>query len=228
MLTYVEAPGGSGVRRPQVENGDALAAGKTRAGCARSRWRCSAMMGEAPGARKRCARWRPLRAVTGFVLVLGCVVAASSPGLSAPPAPRIPALPTIGVPGTAPIEVVVNGATVRFDVPPMMYDGGVYVPLRGVFEKIGARVDFQPSTGLVTATRGATTVELTVGNTLAKVNGQTTVMLTPAVEVHGRTLVPLRFLGEALGASVDWNPVTHEVSITAPAINHTKGRHVHA
>lgn len=107
-----------------------------------------------------------------------------------------------------------NGKPVRFDVPPVLGEGGVYVPLRGVFEEIGATVDFDRASGQVTARRGATVVDLKVGSKLAHIDGDTTFMLQPALYKHGRTLVPLRFVSQALGATVDWNPVRREVEIT--------------
>jgi len=125
----------------------------------------------------------------------------------------MPHPPTFGQSG--PISVTVNGAPVTFDVPPMMTQGNVYVPLRGVFEQIGATVTFDRASGMINATRGTTTVQLSVGSKLAKVDGETMFMLQPALYTRGRTLVPLRFVSQALGATVDWNPVRREVDITA-------------
>lgn len=126
-------------------------------------------------------------------------------------APSAPVRPTLG---HAEIRVVVNGRVVRFDVPPVMGSGGVYVPLRGVFEEIGATVSFNRVTGVVTANRASTEVELRVGSNLARINGDNTFMLQPALYKDGRTLVPLRFVSQALGATVDWNPVLREVDIS--------------
>lgn len=126
-------------------------------------------------------------------------------------APTAPVAPTIG---QAQIRVLVNGKPVRFDVPPMLGGGGVYVPLRGVFEEIGATVDFDRASGQVTARRGKTVVDLKVGSKLAHIDGETAFMLQPALYKGGRTLVPLRFVSQALGATVDWNPVRREVEIT--------------
>jgi len=127
----------------------------------------------------------------------------------------VPPRPNIG---GAVIRVVVNGTVVPFDVPPQMAEGTVFVPLRGVFEQIGATVNFDKSSGQITATRGETTVALKVGTKLAKVNDENMFMVQPAVYLNGRTLVPLRFLTEALGAEVEWNPALREVDITAEAV----------
>lgn len=123
----------------------------------------------------------------------------------------MPVMPPM--PGTGPIAVLVNGSPVHFDVPPRLSGGWVFVPLRGVFEKLGAKVAFQKASGLVTADRGATHVEIRVGDRLAHVNGGSVLMLQPAFAVRGRTMVPLRFLSEALGAHVDWNGGRQVVNI---------------
>lgn len=139
----------------------------------------------------------------------------------APPPARMPDLPSFR---QAEIRVLVNGSEVRFDVPPMMGEGGVYVPLRGVFEKMGATVDYRQSTGQITAQRGETVVLLTVGSKLARIGGETAVMLQPAVASGGRTLVPLRFVSQALGAAVEWNPARREVEITVTEKPHRPGK----
>ena len=112
------------------------------------------------------------------------------------------------------IRVVLNGQTLKLDVPPVMHQGTVYVPLRGIFEKMGAQVKYDAGTGLVTATRSEIVVELKVGDTLAHVNGESVVMIQPAGMIKNRTMVPLRFLTEALRLEVDWDPSTATVTIS--------------
>ncbi|MHB2017810.1 MAG: copper amine oxidase N-terminal domain-containing protein [Candidatus Xenobia bacterium] len=112
---------------------------------------------------------------------------------------------------------MVDGQAVKFDVPPLMIEGTVYVPLRGVFEKMGAKVRYESATGRVFATRKGTTIVLRVGDRTASVNDDTVIMVQPAVSTHGRTLVPLRFLSEELGMQVDWDPGSSVVSIRSKA-----------
>lgn len=112
------------------------------------------------------------------------------------------------------IGVTVDGDVVRFaGQRPIQQNGSVLVPLRGVFEKLGARVLFDPSTRGVVALRGNTTIELRIGSTQASVNGQARQLSVPATLVNGSTLVPLRFLSEALGAQVRWNAPSRTVAI---------------
>jgi hypothetical protein len=128
----------------------------------------------------------------------------------------MPARPVAPVaPDQRPIAVLVNGKAVKFDVAPVLDGSFVFVPLRGVFEKMKAQVSYNPVTHLVTARRGQTTVEVRVGDKLAHVNGETVFMLVPATSVGSRTLVPLRFVSEALGAEVEWSRTSRTVSIVA-------------
>src|SRR5271165_6435701 len=73
--------------------------------------------------------------------------------------------------------VVVNGQTVTFDQPPVEQNGRLFVPLRGVFERLGASVVY--SNGQIDATSGSTTIQLQVGSTQATVGGQPTTLDAP-------------------------------------------------
>lgn len=113
------------------------------------------------------------------------------------------------------IRVLVDGSPIVFDQPPVSIGGRVLVPLRGVFERLGAFVQWDPRTNSVTATRGSTTVQLQIGSTRAVVNGRVVVLDVPPMIVQSRTLVPLRFVSEAMGARVDWDAATRTVFITS-------------
>ncbi|MDR7545347.1 MAG: copper amine oxidase N-terminal domain-containing protein, partial [Armatimonadota bacterium] len=114
-----------------------------------------------------------------------------------------------------PIGVVVDGVLVQFDQPPASIGGRLLVPLRGIFERLGAAVQWNPATNTITAVRGATQVRLTVGVRQALINGSPTTLDVPPLIVRGRTLVPLRFVSEAMGARVDWDDRTRTVYITS-------------
>lgn len=119
-----------------------------------------------------------------------------------------------GAQTSRPISVVVDGSPVVFtNQQPMMSDARVLVPLRGVFEKLGASVGWDPATQSITAHTRRTTVKLTIGQLDAAVNNQPVHMDIPATLVSGTTMVPLRFVSEALGAEVGWNPAAYEVDI---------------
>lgn len=115
------------------------------------------------------------------------------------------------------IGVLVDGKPVNFGgVPPTQADGRLLVPLRGVFEALGAKVDYNPATATVHAQRGDTRLQLTIGSNQAYVNGQARTLEVPAQAIFGRTLVPLRFVAEALGAQVSFNSATSTVAVTSP------------
>jgi hypothetical protein len=112
------------------------------------------------------------------------------------------------------IGVQVNNEDVVFPRQQPVYTSGrVLVPLRGVFEKMGATVQWHPTTRTVTAMKGSTDVSLKIGEKAAVVDGQTLVLDVPAQVINGSTMVPIRFLSETLGAQVTWNDATHMVMI---------------
>ena len=111
------------------------------------------------------------------------------------------------------IKVVLNGNRLNLRSAPITRGGLVFVPLRGIFEKMGAGVNFYKSEGKIVARRGKTGIELTLGNSYAKVNGFSKRMLEPPFVLNGTTYVPLRFLSESMGAEVGWHPPTSTVFI---------------
>ena len=114
---------------------------------------------------------------------------------------------------TRPIQVVLNDETVRFpDEKPEMMGGRTYVPLRGVLEKMGAYVRWDAREKAVVAVHGSKEVRLPV-NGEATVNGRKIALDTPAYIDDGRTMVPLRFMAEAFGADVTWDPGDRRVHI---------------
>jgi len=89
------------------------------------------------------------------------------------------------------------------------------VPVRFVSEALGAGVDWNPETGQVTITDKGKEIILTPGSTSVLVNGQTTAIdCAPETLPPGRTFIPIRFVSETLGAKVDYNAETGEVTIT--------------
>ena len=143
---------------------------------------------------------------------------ASAPSAPAPtPAPATPApAPAPTAPAAAP-RVMLNGQQLSFDVPPIIENSRTLVPLRTIFEAMGAAVNWNATSSTVTATKGSATIILPVGSRVATVNGQNVTLDVPAKIVNSRTLVPLRFVSESLGAQVDWNNTERLVTITARA-----------
>lgn len=107
------------------------------------------------------------------------------------------------------VSVFVNGTALQFDQPPVERAGRVFVPLRGVFERLGATVVF--ANGEINATAGERTVALHIGSTSAIVGGRQQYLDSPPFLIGARTLVPLRFVSQALGAVVSFDNRTQTV-----------------
>ncbi len=146
--------------------------------------------------------------------VRAAVVAASVIALLASFFPR-PYLPHAA--GQEAIRVTVNGQEVAFDVPPVELGGRLLVPLRGVFERLGATVLWEPAAQRITARTASRTIELAVGRREASVDGRLVLLDVPPTVIEGRTFVPLRFVSEAIGAYVQWQAATRTVSIVLPS-----------
>lgn len=112
------------------------------------------------------------------------------------------------------ISVFLNGSQLQFDVEPMLINDRVMVPLRVIFEAMGATVDWNNATQEVTAIKGGTTVKMQVGSNQASINGVSHTLDSPPQIVNSRTLAPLRFVGEAFGGTVSWDGSTQTVNIT--------------
>jgi len=106
-----------------------------------------------------------------------------------------------------PIRVVVNGTKINFpDAEPFIDENSrTQVPIRFVGEALGANVSWDGSTKRVTITLNGKKVVLQIGNKNYEVNGQQKQMDTVALLKESRTFVPVRFVSEALGATVKWN-----------------------
>jgi len=113
------------------------------------------------------------------------------------------------------IRVTLDGRTLTFDVQPVIINNRTMVPLRGIFEELGASVEWNQSTKTVTARKDDTVIILKIGDISPTVNGQVVPISQPAVVTRGRTLVPLRFIAESLGVNVRWDSSSQMVIITS-------------
>jgi hypothetical protein len=120
------------------------------------------------------------------------------------------------------VAIVVNGTQMQFNQPPVERAGRVFVPLRGVFERLGATVVYDD--GTINATGNGRNVSLRIGSNQATVDGQAQSLDQAPFIVGATTLVPLRFIAQALGASVDWNNNTSTVTIIGSGNNSGNNR----
>jgi hypothetical protein len=126
---------------------------------------------------------------------------------------------TVAFAATAPaaaqaVTVNVDGQPLMLNPGPIEQAGRVFVPLRGIFERLGASVVYQA--GTINATKGQTTVSLRIGSTQATVNGETQNLDVAAFIVGSTTYVPLRFVAQSLGAHVGYDNSTRVVAIDLP------------
>lgn len=114
---------------------------------------------------------------------------------------------------TKPITVMVNGNTVIFDQVPVMCNGRTMVPMRTIFQALGTHVEWEAGKQTVTAKKGSTTIVVKIGDKQATVNGKEKPLDVPAQIINSRTLVPVRFISESLGAEVNWSIGSQTVTI---------------
>ena len=106
---------------------------------------------------------------------------------------------------TSLISVYVNNSMVNFDSQPAIMADRTLVPIRAIFEKMGAVVEWNDALKTVRATREDTVIEIPINSKVIKVNGVEKQTDVPAVILQSRTLVPVRVISESFGAEVTWN-----------------------
>ena len=125
-------------------------------------------------------------------------------------------------------KVQLNDHILGFSQPPVTENDRALVPMRFLFEQMGAAVTWDDATQTATATVPVTTEEemqtfglaeenthtFSVDNTTATVNGSAATMDDPARLINDKTMVPLRFLSENLGFNVHWDEATRTAIVT--------------
>ena len=111
----------------------------------------------------------------------------------------------------------VNNQTVILDTPPMIIKGSTMVPLRFIGEAIGAELNYDNSEQKITLKLYNKTIILWINKTTALINNDPVSLNVPPIIVNGRTLVPVRFVSENLGAKVDWDGKLQKITITFPS-----------
>lgn len=150
-----------------------------------------------------------------FRMVMLLVIAVFSLGISnVASATGISTQPKVLINGE---ELVIKGQQ------PLNIQGSIFLPLRVIFEALGAHVSWDNIAQMLTATKedptlieffGHKQIELKLGDSKALLNGEKEVKLAaPARKVNGTVMVPLRFVAEALDAQVSWDAKTRTVQI---------------
>ena len=113
----------------------------------------------------------------------------------------------------AEIKVELNGEEVAFDQGPILVDEKPMIPLRAVFEKMGASVSWDNSTETVVAMCKDTIVMLQIGNEKLFKLDEVIVLETAPMLVNDRTLIPIHAISDIWGCDIEWNSETNEVVI---------------
>jgi hypothetical protein len=112
------------------------------------------------------------------------------------------------------IRVALDGQFLTFDQAPVIENGRTLVPLRVIFEALGAEVDWDHETRTVTAAKENRVITMQVGNFDMIKDGESVSLDVPPVLMNGHMLVPVRAVAEAFNAIVAWDNENRMVSIT--------------
>jgi hypothetical protein len=144
---------------------------------------------------------RRLVLCAAFVLGAGSVAAADPSGFGAPPSGQVPILYNDHNVYAKP-DILKQGRVLAA----LVKDGQIYVPLRSMFEQMGATVTVSADGNTYTVTKSDASASVTLGKNEIIVNGTTRPLDVPPMVYQGVALVPVRVLSEALGAYVEWVP----------------------
>lgn len=103
------------------------------------------------------------------------------------------------------VSVFYNNTEIGFDVKPIVENDRVLVPMRKIFEVIGAKVDWDVLSNTAYATKNEIEIAITIDNDIMLRNNETIVLDVMPRLIEDRTMIPLRAVSEAFGAEVNWN-----------------------
>ncbi|MDQ0193517.1 C40 family peptidase [Paenibacillus wynnii] len=113
------------------------------------------------------------------------------------------------------MSIYLDGQRLQPEVEPINLNGTVLVPMNELFKVQGANLSWNNTNKTVTATKGDTTFTYRIGELTANLNDQTLKLTTAGHITNGYTMIPLRFVTEALGNTVKWDPDTRSIQISS-------------
>ena len=96
-------------------------------------------------------------------------------------------------------------------IAPIVKSGRTLVPMRAVVEAMGGTIGWNAAAQRVTIVCGGRTVTMTLGSRTMIVNGTASEMDIAAQTINDRTVLPVRFVSNALGCDIEWLPDTNQV-----------------
>ncbi len=121
------------------------------------------------------------------------------------------------------IEVYLDGSQISFDQPPIIYNDRTMVPMRAIFEALGLTVQWFEEDKRVTAYGENIKMTMYIGDDTISLNEKTYKTDTAPIIIEGRTLVPLRAIGELLNSEVGWDGENRVVTIDTSESEYFKG-----
>ena len=116
-------------------------------------------------------------------------------------------------PASNEIGIFLNGNKISFDQQPVIREGRTLVPMRAIFEALGAAVDWDETERVASSSKGNTSVSVKIGENILYKNGEPIEIDVPAQIVNDRTMVPVRAVSEAYGCTVYWDDDTRSVIV---------------
>lgn len=114
------------------------------------------------------------------------------------------------------IKVIVNGNILKFDQSPIIRNNRTLIPIREIFEALGANIQWFPESQKVLASKDGRDISLFIGSNIMYLDSITSVELdVPAEIINNKTYIPLRAVSEAFDASVEWNESTKTATIVS-------------
>src|SRR5579884_3689496 len=159
----------------------------------------------------------PSPAATAMASPAPAATAMASPAPAAPAPAEAPAAPpaNIGSPPSGQIPILFNDHHVYAKpdelkqgrvLAALVRGGTILIPLRSMFEQMGATVSYDPGTKTVDVTKPGADVKVTVGKPEVVINGETRPLDVPPEIYQGHVVVPVRVISEGMGAYVQWVP----------------------
>ncbi|RAU91046.1 stalk domain-containing protein [Paenibacillus sp. YN15] len=114
--------------------------------------------------------------------------------------------------------MTVNGVEKEIDegngTTPLLYNGRTILPIRALIEELGGTLEWQNQEQKITIHLNSSTVILWVDKPTALVNGVEQTLDVAPIILNGRTMIPLRFVGESLGLHLDWDGAEQKITLT--------------
>ena len=114
------------------------------------------------------------------------------------------------------IAIRLNGENMKFEQNPFIDDGTTLVPMRAVFEALGAGVEWDGETRTIISEKNNTTITLQIDSNEMRINDTVTILEKAPIILNDFTYVPLRAVAEAFNAEVVWDGAIRSISINIP------------